>query len=813
MDLLLYLAGGVLLVALVRSWRREPSWRIAAGYLLAVALFFAVPLTTRAFQVPTDIAYHWRPWVEMIPRPELEPPRNDLLSDIPLQMLPFRTLVRGRLLRGEIPLWAHETGTGQPLAGNAQSAPLAPLHLMALARPPLRALTVAVAWQVLLGLLLMHALLRALGAGAVGSVFGAAAFAFSLYAICWAYHPLGMTTMWVPGVLLGVVALARDEPRALPGLLVCAFGLAASGHPETVAFTALAAALLVALLAWRRRSAGLGPLVFRFGLATVLAASLCAPVLLPIVAALPESSRAASVESHPDGVEPPPFRAETLATVIDPLILGSPRDLNWRGPLDTNFNELTTGYAGIVPLALALAVALLLRGRLMAVLLGGAAALLAAMRVEPFFWMARLVPGLEHAAHARLRLFWVLAVAVAAGLGFERLLRHRRGPAVAAATLAAAAAALVLLPPPHEPWQRAWWVAAVVGAVGSAGALLVGRLRPAVPAILLIALATDLALLHGRYLPVVPSRYDLEPPPAALELMARTAAEGQPVRVLAEGADLKANLGALYGLWDPRGDDPMLPQAAALVVGRSFHRLYRSGRVIYLSPEHYPQPVLDALGVRYLLTRHRRTPPPPWESVWNGQGGRIWRNPRAFSLFFMPAAVRGADAAAALATTLSNPDFAAQAMVEEQPAVETMVKANATPAAPAGEPPAPLVPQRGRVERVRQISNGFVIDVDSPSGGVVASSVSWSRGWRLTLDGSPVEWPTPLRVNAGFVGFRVPPGRHRAVLLYCPGGWLWGARLGVAGVILAGLVAVGAGRWRAPFTPRAKPPAGAAPAL
>jgi hypothetical protein len=42
-----------------------------------------------------------------------------LLSDVPLQTLPLRALVRERLLRLEAPLWTHELGTGQPLAGNA----------------------------------------------------------------------------------------------------------------------------------------------------------------------------------------------------------------------------------------------------------------------------------------------------------------------------------------------------------------------------------------------------------------------------------------------------------------------------------------------------------------------------------------------------------------------------------------------------------------------------------------------------------------------------------------------------------------------
>lgn len=129
MDLLAYLLGGALIAGLVRGWRPEElSRRAAAGYVLAAGLFFSVPLATPALQVSTDIVYAWAPWRGTLARqPE---PANPLLADVPTQMIPFRELVRRRLLDLEPPLWAHELATGQPLLGNAQSAPFAPLHLM-----------------------------------------------------------------------------------------------------------------------------------------------------------------------------------------------------------------------------------------------------------------------------------------------------------------------------------------------------------------------------------------------------------------------------------------------------------------------------------------------------------------------------------------------------------------------------------------------------------------------------------------------------------------------------------------------------------
>src|SRR6202158_2390993 len=92
MSFLVYLGGGALLGALMRWWRPHPGWRWIAGYWLAAGAFFAAPLITSDLQVPSDVAYQWRPWREMVEAPVV--PANGLLSDIPLQIIPFRALVR-----------------------------------------------------------------------------------------------------------------------------------------------------------------------------------------------------------------------------------------------------------------------------------------------------------------------------------------------------------------------------------------------------------------------------------------------------------------------------------------------------------------------------------------------------------------------------------------------------------------------------------------------------------------------------------------------------------------------------------------------
>ncbi|HEV7518484.1 MAG TPA: hypothetical protein VGR07_19480, partial [Thermoanaerobaculia bacterium] len=733
--LLVFLAGGTLLALLVRAWRPGLSRRAAAVYLLATAAFFAAPLTTSVLQVPTDIAYQWRPWSEQLAGRVV--PANGLLGDVPLQMLPFHALVRQRLLQGIAPLWAHELGTGQPLLANAQSAAFAPLHLLALPLPTLSGLTVAAAWQTLLALLLMHALLTALGAGGAGAAFAAVAYAFSAYSVVWAYHPLGMAAPWIPGILLGLVLLRREERGGLTGLVAGATGLALAGHPETLAYGALACAALTAgLLAVRRP--GRGRFLARASGAAALAACFAAPALLPLLEQLPGSERMVSVEASPERVAPPHFQRRFLLPLLDPLVFGSPRDHDWAGP--ENFNEMCSAYAGLAALALALAGAWAGRGRALAVLGGGLAALLAALRVPPFYAAVQALPGFEHGAHARLRLLWVLAVAIAAGLELERLRETRWGRIAAVVALGAALAGLLAFPPPGSPWQRAWWGATLATTAVTLLALVSRRLRPWFPQIAVAGLALDLLLLGVRYQPAVPQRFDLAPPPALAYLVEEARRSPVPFRVIAEGYDLMPNLGALYGLWDPRGNDPMRPAAAARVVGRRLGGPFSLGEQPLLVERPLPNAFLDYLGVRFLLARHRRDLPPPWVEVANLAGGRIWRNPEALPLFFMPAnAFRVGTDVETMLRVMDLEDFGATVVVRGRP-VGT-------------------VPQRGTVTLGRVEPNGFALTVASPTGGLVASSVSAARGWRLAVDGRPA----PLReVNGGFLGFRVGPGSHRA---------------------------------------------------
>jgi len=812
-----YLAGAALLIALLRWWRREVTWREGLMYAALTAAFFARPLLTNAIQVPSDLAYEVRPWRETLPAPPAV--HNRRVEDTLLEQLPFHTLVRRRLLAGEAPLWSHEMGTGQPLLGNAQSAPFAPLHLLALPLPPLQALPVSAAWAMLLHLLLAHALARALGAGRLGAALAAVAIGLSSYSVVWAYDTLGMSSAWVPGVILGVVLLARSggegpqqagaEPKvrgALAGLVVCAAGVASGGHPETLAHTALAALAVAAALApgmsWPRLRAFLA----RLAAAAALCAALTAPILLPFAQTLPGSQRWDALEGGPDPFVPPAFEARYLLPTLDPLAFGGPFAPTLRGPLD--YVEMCSGYAGILTLVLAVAGALAWRGRILAILMGGFGALLAALRVWPLFQLLSAVPLLEQATQARLRAFWVLAVALAGGLTLDRLAaagaagyagaggmtgvtgrtgatgttgRIGRDCAMGAAaggrialacTLAAAALAcltLLLTGPAAGAWEHACWALALAG-LGAAGVTLaVPRLRSAFAVTALAAVTAELCVLGVPYHPALSPRFDLAPPPALAFVIRQARRQPSPCRILAAGYDLLPNLPAVYGLWDPRGNDPMRPADSLRLLGARLEPDREVGQMLRAVPGSFDGGFYDFLSVRFLLVRHGRLLPPPWRAVFDGIGGAVWENPKALPLFFMPRRL----------LRVSTPEDAWNASREVEDFSDLGVAYGGGAGAAARQ-------TAGQVRDIHPRSNGFAMRVLS-GGGTVVSSVSYDPAWQVRIDHRPARL---LEADSGFLGFDVPPGDHQVSLDYRPAGWTWGLALcglGVAGAAAGGL--------------------------
>ncbi len=151
----------------------------------------------------------------------------------------------------------------------------------------------------------------------------------------------------------------------------------------------------------------------------------------------------------------------------------------------------------------------------------------------------------------------------------------------------------------------------------------------------LAVLALDLFAASWGFNPAVDPRLGDFTPPAVAWLQQRRAEEG-PFRltVLGDKGLLPPNLAMLYGLEDARGYDSIIPRQYvdfARLIDDQDLLLYNQVAPLHRN-ESLASPLLDLLGVRYVLTT-RRLDRPGWTLAYDGEV-KIYRNedaaPRAY---------------------------------------------------------------------------------------------------------------------------------------------------------------------------------------
>lgn len=93
--------------------------------------------------------------------------------------------------------------------------------------------------------------------------------------------------------------------------------------------------------------------------------------------------------------------------------------------------------------------------------------------------------------------------------------------------------------------------------------------------------------------------------------------------------------------------------------------------------------------------------------------------------------------------------------------------------------------QRNGLTNIKKTHNSVFATLNHPTSGMVTSTIPYSSGWKAYVDGKQV---TVYQTNYGFVGFKVPSGRHEIKLTYMSPGLKLGALLTLVGVMLLPLV-------------------------
>jgi hypothetical protein len=766
-------------IALARRAGVDLPRRIALLFYLLVLIFFFRPLTQQYVNFQLDVLPSIPPWYHVT---NYHYQYTSELNDLPMQIVPWMHQVRESWQSLTPPLWNHYSGSGYPLLGNGQSAAFSLLRFLTLPLPLGRTVSAEAAMKVLIALTFTFLFCRR-RYSLLGSTVAAVTFGFCGFITGWLHFPMVTAACLAPAVLYAIDLLAekRTRGRFLFAALLWT-QLLFAGHPETAAHLFWLGAVYVLWLVlaekkpWR--------LILTLGGALTVSALLAAPYLGPLLETMPKSKRVAELKNVPYSADDLPYQDRNCAIVMfQPHFFGQvPWEKPW-GPADT---EPLGGFPGMFGWVAWIAVALhtILQRQWRSREMFYAVLTLFVLGVI-YSW-----PGISEsfhlmmpiAAHARARLLFTLLCAIQTAAAIDLA---RRTPMLTA-ILGAAVTLFLLL---RLPMAAAYRVdTAVLGMLPGIAVLVVATIfaltRNRFPTLaataICVAVIADLFIIgRDRSMPL-PDRtlYPKTPLIAKLQELAAKTPPNEPFRIAGIGPQLFPNLSAVYGLEDIRAHDPM-SNARYLAFLKLTADYEPWNYFAFLNDPN--KTVFNFLNVRYVVLSPGApvTDPERYPIVYDGRDGRILENRDVLPRFY---AVRNVllefREEVRYPQLRAHHEWADTAILEDLKTDNAQLKDDFFKPRPADSPLATTT-------IVTASPTDFHLHANAPRWTLVASSIPSWPGWKVTVNGERVK---PIRANATFLAFPVPPGQSDVRVWYAPTVF-W------AGVWVAGLTVIGLGVW------------------
>lgn len=741
-----------------RDWaRRHPDFAAVLALAAITVGLFAPPLLSGRTVSPMNLLAQRAPWHTVIAP---EPPANPALTDIVQVFHPWLLYAGEQIRAGVIPLWNPHEYTGAPFFGNGQSALLFPVTMIAFVLPAAIAVTV-ISLAKLLGIgVATYWFLRTLGPRPGPAFIAACGFMLSAPVVGWLQWTFASTLMCLPLLLAAMERLReRRDGRAIVLVAIVVTLDVLAGYPQAAALA------LVVATGWALvRAAGPGGgrgFLARYTAAVALGLALAAIQLVPFVEYVRESF-VFVYRSQWTPTFSAPLRSAT--TFLMPYYYGVGTEA-W-GPWQF---AVLTGYVGIVTLAvLPVGVRAALRRGDGRFFVGLAAVALALHYGLPGLSLVAEVPGFSLGTNLRLMPLIAFALCVLAALGLESLQAAKTDRAVpwlvSGWFTAVAALAFVAVAQDHgrAAAQKMDFSLPAQFAVGLAAltlATIVVGLAPARWSLSALAVVQIMSLLPlaATYNPSV-DRRAFFPMTPALEYLRREA--GHQSRVLMPGSVALA-----YGLFEAQGYDGMSPRRLVEITGvvgtgNALARGFLENTVALHGSEPLSglrilvSPVLDLLGVRYVLLGPGAAPPRPGlVQVYDAADARIFRNEGAVPRAMLVGHARCVDDAAALAAIRGH---------ALDPRREVLLAGCAAP--PASVDGADASPA-GSAVITGESANRVIVKVSTDRPAYLVLSDTWFPGWTAKLDGRPTHlW----RANHALRAVVVPSGAHAVVFDYAP---------------------------------------------
>jgi len=634
-----------------------------------------------------------------------------------------------------------------------------------------QAWTFQMSLRLFVALLSAFLFLREIGCRPSSALLGAAAWGFSDFMIFWVGYPVAAAIGPFPLLVVALGRLARDADRRAVVLTTAVLVLiVTAGHPEMLLFAVAGGGVCFLFQLSQAPRGRRGRAVALSLVAGAFALGLTAVQLLPLAEAVPQTFehvlRSLWWAHQPKSVGLAMSARRAIVMVL-PYAYG----VSGRGDTYHDFGSPALYASAIVfPLAWTGAFSRHRWRTLLVVFALLGAALW--MRLVGVTDAVAKLPLLDISVLDYFVFLAIFAIAVLAALGSDRLLAGEGGRAFLGGTALAAISIAGLYVLRDAKMERlgltpAYLHGRLAGALAPLllGALCVAavagkRASPGLAASALLGIVVVSRIAEGGlFYPTLPAEA-FYPRLPVLDAIPR----GRPERVVGLWSALVPNTSTLYGLEDVRGYESL-----TLLRYRATYDLWcRPLPSWYNIVEDLRPPFLSFLNVRWAIVAAGSPAPPGWTRRASTAGADLLENGAVLPRAFVPETIRAVpDDNRSLDVMKTIPDFSKEGVY------------GVATTEPVGEP------VRNGAARVRIASyrpEALDLEVDADGMALIGTSIPAWRGWRTLLDGNRIE---PRIYNAAFLGFAVPPGRHRLELRYRPDSFR-------AGVIVSALTLLAA---------------------
>ncbi len=790
--------------------------QVALVLLLLLLAFFWPAVFGGKMLLPTDLIFDQDPlWQPLAPSGYIEP-ANALLTDQAIQFFPWKVFTLRSFDQGHLPLWNPYTNGGQSFVGNALSGVFDPFNLVSYLFSLYNSFVIVAILRLFIAGFFTFLFTREIGLSRLGALLSVVVFTFSGPMIVWVGHPNVSAMAWLPALLFTTERLLTRKNNLyliLSGLIIGIQFL--GGHPETSFHVLLAwgvYSLYRTATLRREQTSRLLPQLLQLAGVVIMGVLVAAVQLLPFVEALLHSAILSARQAEAAGGRLALLISLALdwqewpsvITAVLPQYFGTPMN-NSYWYLYSNYIELST-YAGILPLALAASITfhslknrsaprrkLVLFLALMAVICLGIALHF------PLINAFNHLPIFNIAANGRLRLVYVLMIAILAGLGLDEA--SGDGQVIRQITLRLligfALLSLILivltyigftlfreefirngrafvearegtpyLSHPLEyyyhlveerqerklalfrPSNIVMYLPILVACFYFALCRWGNSLRLASqtwPYVILTLTILDLFLVGMPFNPTT-SPEQIYPTPDAIKFLKQ---DPGIYRVSATGLILNPNSGMVFNLADIRGYDPVTPRRYLDLISRLEGHFPIHYHSLFIKAS---SPLFDLLNVKYVLTEQQLTS--KWKLVYQDEGPvKVYQNqdvlPRAF-MVYKAEIVETAEAS--LERVIDKTfNFKEAVVLEKRPSGWT-------------EPPE-ISQFSAEVNIIDYQPNQMILKVATTANGLLILTDTYMPGWKARLDGQETQ---VYIANHAFRAVVVPAGTHQIKFIYQP---------------------------------------------